>query len=76
MVLRDYLVQHYGFDDTKLKTVSLGKRADSGTKADSGSKDDWGQVRILIYPSGTAIPALKSPTPDASKGASAKADQK
>ena len=55
MVTRDYIVQHFGFDDTKLKTVALGK------KADETSKDDWGLVRILVYPSGTPIPADKTP---------------
>lgn len=53
LVLRNYMVQHYGFDDSKLKTVSLGKQ--SGTQ----SKDDWGTIRILIYPEGTAVPADK-----------------
>ncbi|WP_263358992.1 MlaD family protein [Acidicapsa ligni] len=56
MVIRDYLVQHYGFDDTKLKTISVGKQG--GTN----SKDDWGEIKILIYPPGTAMPALKSPS--------------
>jgi len=55
LVLRNYMVQHYGFDDTKLKTVSLGKQA--GTS----SKDDWGVIRVLIYPDGTPIPADKKP---------------
>lgn len=53
LVLRNYIVQHYGFDDTKLKTVSLGKQADGS------SKDNWGLIRILVYPDGTPIPADK-----------------
>jgi phospholipid/cholesterol/gamma-HCH transport system substrate-binding protein len=55
LVLRDYIVQHFGFDDTKLKTVALGKQAGDSSKA------DWGLIHILIYPDGTAIPAAKSP---------------
>jgi phospholipid/cholesterol/gamma-HCH transport system substrate-binding protein len=55
MVVRDYIVQHFGFDDTKLKTVALGKDTNETSKA------DWGQIRVLIYPSGTPIPPDKSP---------------
>jgi phospholipid/cholesterol/gamma-HCH transport system substrate-binding protein len=55
LVLRNYLVQHYGFDDSKLKTVSIGKQTGSQ------SKDNWGLVRILVYPEGTPIPADKKP---------------
>ncbi len=55
LVLRNYIVQHYGFDDTKLKTVSLGKQ--TGTP----SKDNWGTIHILVYPEGTPIPADKKP---------------
>jgi phospholipid/cholesterol/gamma-HCH transport system substrate-binding protein len=55
LVLRDYIVQHFGFDDTKLKTVALGKQVGES------SKDDWGLIKVLIYPTGTPIPADKSP---------------
>jgi phospholipid/cholesterol/gamma-HCH transport system substrate-binding protein len=58
LVIRDYVVQHYGFDDTKLKTVSLGKQT-----AET-SKSDWGLIKILIYPAGTPVPADKSPEKD------------
>jgi outer membrane protein OmpA-like peptidoglycan-associated protein len=54
MVVRDYIVQHFGFDDTKLKTLSLGKQTGETSKA------DWGEIKILIYPAGTPIPADKS----------------
>jgi len=54
LVLRDYIVQHFGFDDSKLKTIALGKQPDES------SKDDWGLIKILIYPPGTPIPAAKS----------------
>jgi phospholipid/cholesterol/gamma-HCH transport system substrate-binding protein len=55
MVVRDYIVQHFGFDDTKLKTYSLGKQTDETSKA------DWGEIKILVYPAGTPIPPDKSP---------------
>ena len=56
LVVYDYIVQHYGFDDTKLKTVALGKQQSGET-----SKQDWGVVKVLIYPEGTAVPASKKP---------------
>lgn len=55
LALRDYIVQHYGFDDTRLKTLPLGKQTDQA------SKSGWGEVRILVYPVGTAIPPEKNP---------------
>jgi phospholipid/cholesterol/gamma-HCH transport system substrate-binding protein len=54
LVLREYIVQHFGFDDSKLKTIALGKLTTES------SKDDWGLIKILIYPPGTPIPAAKS----------------
>jgi phospholipid/cholesterol/gamma-HCH transport system substrate-binding protein len=55
LVVHDYLAQHFAFDDTKLKTVSVGKQQ-GGEK----TKDDWGQVRILVYSTDTAMPAAKT----------------
>ncbi len=66
MVVRQYLVDHYGFDDTKLKTVALGKQSDASSEA------NWGLVRVLVYSEGTAIPADKS-SPSSSGAAKAKA---
>jgi len=54
LVLRDYIVQHFGFDDSKLKTIALGKQTGET------SKDNWGLIKILIYPPGTPMPAAKS----------------
>ena len=54
MNVRDYLVGHYAFDDTKLKTVALGKQSDSKASG------EWGLIRIDIYPNGTAMPPSKS----------------
>jgi phospholipid/cholesterol/gamma-HCH transport system substrate-binding protein len=52
-VVREYLVENFGFDDSQLKTLGLGKQPD----ANSGK--DWGKVQILIYPNGTEIPPKK-----------------
>jgi phospholipid/cholesterol/gamma-HCH transport system substrate-binding protein len=53
MVIREYLVEHFGFDDRQLKTLGLGKQA--GSSLDG----DWGSIQILIFPAGTEIPAGK-----------------
>ena len=55
MVVREYLVENFGFDDSHLKTLGLGKQTDASP--DTG----WGTVRILIYPTGTEMPADKQP---------------
>jgi phospholipid/cholesterol/gamma-HCH transport system substrate-binding protein len=56
MVVREYLVENFGFDDSQLKTLGMGKQA--GTSLDA----DWGSIQILIFPAGTEIPVNK-PTP-------------
>ena len=67
MVIREYLVENFGFDDTQLKTLAMGKQAGTNLEA------DWGSIQILIYPAGTEIPsdkpapAVSSSTPDADK---------
>jgi hypothetical protein len=48
MVVREYLVENFGFDDAEVKTIGLGKK--SGTDAAS-----WGTVDILIYPPDTVV---------------------
>jgi phospholipid/cholesterol/gamma-HCH transport system substrate-binding protein len=53
MVVREYLVENFGFDDSQLKTLGVGKQ--TSANSDSG----WGTVRILIYPPGTDIPPNK-----------------
>jgi phospholipid/cholesterol/gamma-HCH transport system substrate-binding protein len=50
-VVRAYLVGNFGFDDTQLKTLGMGKKIDAN--ADSG----WGDVEIIVYPAGTGIPS-------------------
>jgi outer membrane protein OmpA-like peptidoglycan-associated protein len=53
MVVREYLVENFGFDDSQLKTLGVGKQTD--TNSDGG----WGTVQIVIYPAGTEIPPNK-----------------
>src|SRR5271169_3055887 len=53
MVVREYLVEKFGFDDNQLRTLGMGKQAD--TNADIG----WGTVQISIYAAGTEIPPNK-----------------
>jgi phospholipid/cholesterol/gamma-HCH transport system substrate-binding protein len=50
-VIRAYLVGNFGFDDTQLKTLGMGKKP--GANTDSG----WGEVEIIVYPVGTGIPS-------------------
>jgi phospholipid/cholesterol/gamma-HCH transport system substrate-binding protein len=55
MIVRDYLVENFGFDDSQLKTLGMGKQPASSPAA------DWGSIRILIYPAGTNIPLDRKP---------------
>jgi hypothetical protein len=55
MVVRDYLVENFGFDDSQLKTLGMGKQA--GPDLDA----NWGSIQILIFSAGTEIPADKLP---------------
>ena len=57
MVVREYLVENFGFDDSQLRTLGLGKQA--GPAADG----DWGSVQILIFAAGTEVPADKPAQP-------------
>jgi phospholipid/cholesterol/gamma-HCH transport system substrate-binding protein len=56
MVVREYLVENFGFDDSQLKTLGMGKQTAAGPDA------AWGTVQILIYPAGTDIPPDKQPS--------------
>jgi phospholipid/cholesterol/gamma-HCH transport system substrate-binding protein len=53
MVVREYLVENFGFDDSQLKTLGMGKQAEANAGA------GWGTVQIVIYPAGTEIPPNK-----------------
>src|SRR5882724_1516773 len=44
MVVRDYLVKNFKLEDTKIKTIGLGK---------SDKAPEGGSVEVLIYPEGT-----------------------
>ena len=57
-VVRDYLVNSFGFDDAQLKTYGQGKK--TGTTPDAG----WGTVQIIIYPPGTDLPAPQQSAAD------------
>ena len=53
MVVREYLVENFGFEDSQLKTLGMGKQAEANSDA------GWGTVQILIYPAGTETPPNK-----------------
>jgi outer membrane protein OmpA-like peptidoglycan-associated protein len=46
-VIRDYLVQNFKLDDTRIKTIGLGKSKQTG---------DTGKVQILVYAANPAAP--------------------
>lgn len=54
MVVRDYLVSNFSFDDTQLKTLGLGKG--HSVNSDFG----WGTVQIIVYPADTEAPTQTS----------------
>jgi outer membrane protein OmpA-like peptidoglycan-associated protein len=54
MVVRDYLVKNFKLQDTRIKTIGLGK-------LDKAS--DGGSVDILIYPEGTDTAQISSTPP-------------
>lgn len=58
MVVRQYLVNNYAFDDSQFKTMGMGKQTDTDLNA------EWGAIQILIFPTGTGLPADK-PMPGA-----------
>ena len=66
MVIREYLVENFGFDDSELKTLGMGKQ--TAANPDAG----WGSIQILIYPAGTVIPADK---PTATKSSTPSVEQ-
>lgn len=50
MVIREYLVENFGFDDSQLKTLGLGKQAATDINV------EWGSVQIVVFPAGTEVP--------------------
>jgi phospholipid/cholesterol/gamma-HCH transport system substrate-binding protein len=82
MVVREYLVEHFGFDDSQVKTLGMGKQTDDkqadakqtdGKQTAGKSDGGWGTVQILIYPAGTEIPPDKQAPSNVSSKATAKA---
>ena len=55
MVIREYLVENFGFDDNQLRTMGMGKQASANPDS------DWGSIQILIFPEGTKIPIEQKP---------------
>ena len=51
MVVRDYLVNHFRMDDTRVRTLGLGKNEQT--------TNDAGTVDIIVYPPGSAIAPAK-----------------
>jgi phospholipid/cholesterol/gamma-HCH transport system substrate-binding protein len=51
MVVRDYLTQNFKLDDTRLKTLGLGK---------AGEASDSGNVEIIVYPVGSNMPPVRN----------------
>jgi phospholipid/cholesterol/gamma-HCH transport system substrate-binding protein len=64
MVVREYLVANFGFDDSQLKTLGMGKQTNTN------SEGDWGTVQIFIYRVGTEHPRNKVTTANSSPNAS------
>jgi phospholipid/cholesterol/gamma-HCH transport system substrate-binding protein len=61
MVIREYLVGNFGFDDSNLKTLGLGKQTGANTDAD-------GSIQILIFPPGTDLPPAEKAPASTSNG--------
>jgi phospholipid/cholesterol/gamma-HCH transport system substrate-binding protein len=59
-VIRAYLVGNFGFDDSQLKTMGMGKKIG----ADAASA--WGEIQIIVYPVGASIPAEQQTAVDTS----------
>jgi phospholipid/cholesterol/gamma-HCH transport system substrate-binding protein len=54
MVVRDYLVKNFKLQDTKIKTIGLGK---------SDKAPEGGTVEVLIYPEGTRTAQIPTSAP-------------
>jgi len=56
MVVREYLVENFAFDDSQLKTLGMGKQPVVNSDA------DWGSIELLIFPAGVVAPTGSAPT--------------
>jgi len=78
MIVRAYLADNFGFDDSLLKTLGMGKRVGANTDSNSGA------IQIVVFPAGTELPADKAapvasesaPRPNSPSLAAAAATQK
>jgi outer membrane protein OmpA-like peptidoglycan-associated protein len=61
MVVREYLVENFGFNDSLLKTMGIGKQAVGANSS------DWGAIKVLVYPAGTPVPQAASQAQPATK---------
>jgi outer membrane protein OmpA-like peptidoglycan-associated protein len=50
MVVREYLVQHFKLNDSRLVTIGMGESKEIG---------DGGKIEILIYPVGATAPPVQ-----------------
>jgi phospholipid/cholesterol/gamma-HCH transport system substrate-binding protein len=55
MVVRDYLVQHFSLDDTRIKTIGLGKDKENGEN---------GALEIMVYPVGSNSKLAQKAAPE------------
>jgi len=60
-IVRDYLVKSFKFDDTRLKTMGLGK---NGQPQDS----EEGGIEIAVYSGGAEAPSAKSVAKNSREG--------
>jgi len=54
MVVRDYLVKNFKLEDTRIKTIGLGK---------SDKAPEGGIIEVLVYPEGTTTAQTNNPAP-------------
>lgn len=59
MGVRDYLVQTFAVDDTRVKTMGLGKAKQAG---------DSGKLKVVVYSVGAAAPTGQNPAPTGHHG--------
>jgi hypothetical protein len=73
-VIRAYLVGNFGFDDSQLKILGMGKKVEATTTpADvtitataapakpPAPESACGEIRIIVYPPGTELPSDQQP---------------
>jgi hypothetical protein len=57
MVIRKYLVEHFAFDDSQIRTLALGKQSAATSEAGSGA------IQLLIFPVGSDAPNSEPTSP-------------